>query len=323
MNTGVEILDQLSVLADATRVRLLVVLERQELTVSELCEVMQLPQSTVSRHLKTLAQGEWISSRPEGTSRLYAMVRDQLDRAQRRLWLLVREQVAASAASAQDELRLAEVVARRRSRSEEFFSTSAGQWDRMREELFGRSSHLRPLLLWLDPGWTVADLGCGTGQVTAAIAPSVARVVAIDDSVEMLDAARERLGKIDNVELVRSPLEGLPLDDQSFDAACIMLVLHHVPDPLPVLAEAARVMRAGAQLLIVDMLPHDHEEYRHTMGHVWLGFSEHQLARWLADAGFERLRWHVLPPEPASKGPTLFAAAAQRRHTAADESIDE
>jgi ArsR family transcriptional regulator len=313
MNNGIEILDQLSVLADATRVRILVVLERQELTVSELCEVLQLPQSTVSRHLKTLTRGEWISSRPEGTSRFYAMDRDQLDRAQRRLWVLVREQFVASAASAQDELRLTEVVARRRTRSEEFFSSSAGQWDRVREELFGPSSHLRPLLLWLDSGWTVADLGCGTGQVSAAIAPSVTKVVAIDDSVEMLDAARERLGETANVELVRSPLEGLSLEDQTLDAACIMLVLHHVPDPLQVLAEAARVMRTGAQLLLVDMLPHGHEEYRHTMGHVWLGFSEHQVARWLADAGFESLRWHVLPPEPATKGPTLFAAAARRR----------
>jgi ArsR family transcriptional regulator len=314
MDTGIEILDQLSALADATRVRLLVVLERQELTVSELCEVLQLPQSTVSRHLKTLAGGDWISSRREGTSRFYAMVRDQLDRAQRRLWLLVREQFVASAGSAQDELRLDEVVARRRTRSEEFFSSSAGQWDRMREELFGRSSHLRPLLMWLDSSWTVADLGCGTGQVAASIAPSVAKVVAIDDSVEMLDAARQRLGETANVELVRSPLEGLPLEDQTLDAACLMLVLHHLPDPQQVLSEAARVMRAGAQLLLVDMLPHDHEEYRHTMGHVWLGFSAHQIERWLTDAGFDSLRWHVLPPEPATKGPSLFAAAARRRH---------
>jgi ArsR family transcriptional regulator len=98
-----------------------------------------------------------------------------------------------------------------------------------------------------------------------------------------------------------------------------MLVLHHVPDPLRVLAEAARVLRPGAHLLLVDMLPHDHEEYRHTMGHVWLGFNEQQVSRWLVDTGFEKVRWHVLSPDPAAKGPILFAAAARRGRPSPDE----
>src|SRR5260221_6091886 len=97
------ILDHLSALSDATRSRIVLLLDRHELTVSELCSVMQLPQSTVSRHLKALADAGWVGARAEGTSNLYAMTRDDLDAAARRLWLLVREQVGSSAAAAQDQ----------------------------------------------------------------------------------------------------------------------------------------------------------------------------------------------------------------------------
>src|SRR5512142_1744911 len=126
------ILDHLSALADTTRSRLLLLLERHELTVSELCAVVQLPQSTVSRHLKALADSGWIASRAEGTSHLYTLRRDDLDVAARRLWMLVREQVAATPAAAQDQRRLEAALAERRTTSQEFFSTSAGQWDRLR-----------------------------------------------------------------------------------------------------------------------------------------------------------------------------------------------
>src|SRR2546428_8856610 len=107
------ILDHLAVLADITRSRLLLLLERHELTVSELCGITQLPQSTVSRHLKALADGEWIAARAEGTSNLYTMTRDDLDASARRLWLLVREQVGATAVAVQDQRRLQAALAAR------------------------------------------------------------------------------------------------------------------------------------------------------------------------------------------------------------------
>src|SRR5712692_3695465 len=266
--------DHLASLADITRSRLLLLLDRHELTVSELCGIMQLPQSTVSRHLKALADSGWIVARAEGTSHLYTMVRDDLDPAARRLWLLVREQVGATPAAAQDQRRLQAALAYRRTKSQEFFSSSAGQWDRVRDELFGDRFHLAALAAFAGGDWTVGDLGCGTGQVAAALAPFVARVVAVDESAAMLQAAKKRLHEFENVDLRRGELEALPIDDARLDCATLMLVLHHVPEPEKALAEVARVLRPGGRVVLVDMLPHDRESYRQQMGHVWLGFSE-------------------------------------------------
>src|SRR5437870_2832220 len=176
------ILDHLSALADTTRSRILLLVDRHELTVTELCGVMQLPQSTVSRHLKALADSGWIAARAEGTSNLYSMTRDGLDPAARRLWALVREQVGATAAAGQDHRRLQTVLAERRTKSQEFFSSSAGQWDRLRDDLFGDRGHLAALAGLAGSDWVVGDLGCGTGQVTASLAPFVARVIAVDES---------------------------------------------------------------------------------------------------------------------------------------------
>src|SRR5947207_5049110 len=155
------ILDHLTALSDSTRSRLLLLLDRHELTVTELCGIMQLPQSTVSRHLKALADSGWIGARAEGTSNLYSMTRDDLDPAALRLWALVREQVGSTPAAAQDHRRLQAALAERRTKSQEFFSSSAGQWDRLRDELFGERFHLAALGAFADGRWTVGDLGCG------------------------------------------------------------------------------------------------------------------------------------------------------------------
>jgi ubiquinone/menaquinone biosynthesis C-methylase UbiE len=311
MNAAV--LDQLSIVADALRARTLAVLARQELTVSELCGVLQLPQSTVSRHLKTLSDGGWVVSRREGTSRYYTLSLDDLDPAHRRLWQLIADQVGETAEAVQDEARLKSVLAERRSKSEEFFSSAAGQWDRVRDDLFGRDSHLRPLLGLLDADAVVGDLGCGTGQASEALAPFVGQVIAVDSSSEMLAAARGRLRGATNVTVRRGTLERLPIDDGALDAAVMILVLHHTSDPGRVLAEAARALRPGGRVLVADMLPHDHDEYRQTMGHVWLGFSERQIERWCSGAGLGRFRWHALPAEAGVKGPALFVATGKKK----------
>jgi len=304
--------DHLASLADTTRSRILQLLDRHELTVSELCGIMQLPQSTVSRHLKALADSGWIGARTEGTSHLYTMTRDELHPAARRLWLLVREQVGPSAAAAQDQRRLHAALAERRTKSQEFFSSSAGQWDRLRDELFGARFHLAALAALAEPDWVVGDLGCGTGQVSASIAPFVARVIAVDGSAAMLQAAKKRLHAFDNIDLRRGELEALPIDDARVDAATMMLVLHHVPEPARALAEVARVLKPGGRAVIVDMLPHDRESYRQQMGHVWLGFSDDHLRRISSEAGFEDVRIVVLPPDARSKGPELFVATARK-----------
>jgi ArsR family transcriptional regulator len=205
------------------------------------------------------------------------------------------------------------VLHERRTTSQAFFSSRAGQWDKVRAELYGARADLASLTALLDPSWTVADLGCGTGQTAGALAPFVERVIAVDESSAMLAAARKRLGSHDNVELRSGRLEDLPIDDASADVAILSLVLHFVVDPAAVVAEAARVLRPGGRLLVVDMLPHERDDYRTTMGHLWLGFDEPQLDGWFQDVGLTRPRIVPLPPDPQAKGPGLFAARALRR----------
>ncbi len=304
------IFDDLTALSDATRSRMLLLLERHELTVGEICAVMQLPQSTVSRHLKTLSDAGWVMSRREGTSRFYTLALDDRGQATRRLWMLLRDQVSATSGADQDARRLRGVLARRQTTSQEFFSSAAGRWDKLRAELFGPASYLQALAGFLDASWTVGDLGCGTGQATAALAPFVSRVIAVDRSGDMLQAARRRVRDFDNVDVRRGELESLPIDAGELQAATLLLVLHHVPDPAAVIREAARVLAPGGRLLICDMLPHDREEYKQQMGHVWLGFGEDQIRKLLTAAGFENVRFAALAPDPSAKGPALFVASA-------------
>jgi len=304
------ILDHMTALSDPTRCRMLMLLEKHELTVSELCAVLQMPQSTVSRHLKTLSDDDWVASRRDGTSRFYSMPVDDLDSGARRLWPLIREQVAATTGAGQDDRRLRGVLTRRRAKSQEFFATAAGGWDHLRGELFGDEFFLWAVLGLIDPTLVVGDLGCGTGQLTETVAPYVRRVISVDGSTDMLDAARHRLGGAKNVELRQGELESLPIDSGDLDVAMLSLVLHYSPAPPRALAEVGRVVRTGGRVLVVDMLPHDRQEYQQQMGHVWLGFSEKQITRFLTGSGFGEVRVRVLPADPDAKGPALFAAMA-------------
>jgi ArsR family transcriptional regulator len=328
MESRPDVLHHLSALADGTRARILFVLGDHELTVTELCAALRLPQSTVSRHLKVLADGGWIHSRPEGTRRLYSLVADDLGSTARGLWSLTRDQLGATLPVRDDLQRVRAVVARRRERSQEFFASSAARWDRLRDELFGSQVHLHGLAALLPAHWTVADLGCGTGPVAAALAPWVRRVIGVDGSTAMLDAARARLVDLPNVELRAGELEALPLEDGEVDAATLILVLHHVPEPQRVLAEAARIVRPGGQLLVIDMLPHEQHDYALASGHVWLGFSPAQLERLLAAAGLAARTVRRLPVDPQARGPALFAArigtaSAQYPNTSSEERSPE
>jgi len=307
------ILDSLSALADATRCRVLRLLEAHELTVGELCGVLQLPQSTVSRHLKTLGDAGWVTSRRDGTSRFYSLAPETEDGARSQLWQLTRRQLDGRPFIDQDTRRLARVLARRSATSQQFFASAAGRWDRLREEMFGRDFSWQALAGLLPSNWIVGDLGCGTGALLTVLAQSVGRVIGVDASDEMLAAARERTADLDNVELRRGSLEALPIDAATLDAATMMLVLHHVASPGAAIAEAARVLKPGGRLLIVDMAPHEREEYRRQMGHVWLGFAPDQVQRWLHQAGFSGVRISALPPQTEARGPALFAATAFRQ----------
>jgi len=309
--TETPIFGRLATLAEVSRARILLVLERHPLTVGELCTVLQLPQSTVSRHLRVLVEEGWLKARSEGASREYRV--SELDEESARLWQVVRDSVAAAARQQEDGRRLQGVLSERRTRSQEFFRSAAGQWDAVRRDLYGRDAELLPLLALLDPEWVVGDLGCGTGRTTAAVAPFVRKVIAVDSSAEMLAAAAGRLEGYPNVDVRGGELEALPVADGEVHAAVVALALQHVVDPAVVLTEVARVVKPGGRVLVVDMVPHDRSDLRERLEHVWQGFSGPQMESWLTEAGFGAVRRVELPADPEAKGPSLFAATAVRQ----------
>jgi len=309
---------RLAVLADKTRLRLLRVLEGAELSVGELGQVFQSPQSTISRHLKVLADAGWIVRRSEGTATFYRMVLDDLTTSARALWLTIRDQAAEGdrAEHVEDVRRVAAVLDERRTDSQAYFGRVAGEWDEVRQELFGTRFTLNALLELLTSAWVVADLGCGTGNIAELLAPVVKRVIAVDQSGPMIDAAKRRLKGVKNVEFIESELSTLPLPPGSVDVAAFGLVLHHVAKPELPLREAARILRSGAnevpgRVLVVDMVRHDRSEYRHLMGHQHLGFSRDDIESRFAIAGLEPMSFRQLPVDPDARGPGLFVATAK------------
>lgn len=312
MTANAPVHDRLATLADPTRGRILFALEQHELTVGELCTALGLPQSTASRHLRVLADDGWVKTRQEGTSRYYSR-NAALDAAADRLWSVVADDLRSDSAHVRDLVRLKEVIAQRRSRSQEFFATAGDSWDVVRQELFGSAVGAGALLGLLDSGWVVGDLGCGSGHLTALLAPFVRRVIGVDASTTMLERARTRLDGVAGIELRTGDLESLPIAPGELDAAIISLVLHHSPDPRLALTEAYRVLAGGGRLLVIDLAPHNETAYRERMGHVWLGFSRAQMTEWLESAGFADVRVIALPRDPGAKGPELFVATGMKR----------
>lgn len=309
-------LDWLQTLADGTRVRLLRLLEEHELSVSEMCAVLQLPQSTVSRHLKVLAADQWVSHRRDGTNHLYRVDSADWCEARTGLWSWVRVQ-ADNPTTSQDQQRLRQVLAQR-SRSEQFFSSTAEHWDRLRIELFGKQLDAFVLAATLPRDAVVGELGCGSAPICRLVAPYVAEAIAIDSSEAMLAAARHRLGQMGHVgkrrpvRLVHAELTETGLPDGVLDAAWLVLVLPYIDEPISVLTEAARILKADMPLVIVDLLPHERATYRQEMGHVRLGLQRAELEVWLKAAGLQLDIYQTLPPDPDAKGPALFAAVATK-----------
>jgi len=307
---------RLACLADELHLRMLRVLEREELTVGEVAAVFQLPQSTVSRRLKHLAEAGWLQRRAAGPATLYSLSLDDLAPACRELWLASRAQLGGQdGALVEDDRRLEAVLAQRQEDSLAFFGRVAGEWDKIRAELFGKDFTAPALLALLDPSWTVADVGCGTGNVASLLAPHVARVIAVDSSEVMLSAVRKRLDGVGNIEIRQGSLEALPLEDASVDAVVCALVLHHLEAPERGLRQCARCLKPGGVLLVLDMVEHDHAEYRRTMGHKRLGFSDEETTALLLGAGLAEPRIAHLPSAPGAQGPSLFVATARRPRT--------
>jgi ArsR family transcriptional regulator len=313
-------------LADPTRLRLLKLLEKHELGVAELVEILGLPQSTVSRHLKVLADQGWLTHRSHGTMNLYRMTPGDLDGSAQGLWDLARREIEGWATGRQDELRLERHLKNGGHRAEAFFAGAAADWDRIRSEQYGNRYSLIGLTALLPDNHVVADLGCGTGVVLADLAPHVRRVIGVDSSGEMLEAARRRTHEMDNVELHRAPLEALPIQDGECDAATMFLALSYVAEPRSALAEMARILRPGGRAVVVDLMSHDRDDFRREMGQRHLGFEPSELESLADEAGLEGVSAQPLVPEADAQGPALLMLTGRQPalvRTSQTEAIEE
>ena len=305
------VLDRLQSLADETRTRILLLLEANEFSVGEICQIVQLPQSTVSRHLGILAQEAWLAVRSEGTSRHYRLSPTLASSAEQ-LWAAVRDELSTTGAVHEDRSRARTVLEARAERSQAFFTSEASRWDHLRQELFGDQADLKLLPGLLHGTEVIGDLGCGTAHLTRLLAPFAKEVIAIDRSQAMLEVARRRLSNQGNVEVRSGNMTDLPIESGMLNLAIVSLVLHYVVDLDRALSEVHRALRPGGRILILDMQEHDRASFREEMGHVWLGFDPHALGALVEEVGFSAVRVAALPADPEAAGPRLFVLRAIR-----------
>lgn len=288
-------------LADPARLRILHLLNCEELTVGELVRILELPQSTISRHLRVLREHGLVTDRPVGPAAFYrASLVGEADSPE----FLIRrdlQQILAPAALA-PALReaLERVLALREPDSESFFDRMAAHWDSLREDCFGPTFHLEALLHLLPREWTVADLGAGTGYLLPPLARHFRQVIAVDSSHAMLDLAQRRIrdAGLANVNLREGDLAELPLAAGEVDLALLVLILHHLAEIRPALAELGRVVAEGGHILILEYFPYDNELFRRRMADRRPGLAPDLLRAWLAEAGFSAFElWNV--PTPA------------------------
>ena len=306
---SIEIHERLSALATPAKTRILKLLSQEELSVTEVAQVVQLPQSTVSRHLKGLTESGWAQSRRAGNSVLF-ILSTELKEDDARLWSYISLELQERWAD--DRLRLERILLTRSASSRDFFSRLGHRWRDLRTEMFGEH-YLTHLAFALIPrGQVIADLGCGTGDTLEHLAPRVDRVIGVDREPTMLDVARTRLARFDNVELREGEVESPPLQPKEIDLALMNLVLHLMEAPEEALTATAEALQSGGRVIILDMVRHQRKVYRRTMGHVHLGFDRVDLET-LAQASALTLRsYQTLPPDLNATGPALSAAVLER-----------
>ena len=305
----------LGTFAEPTRVRLGVLLEQAELAVGELRAILRMPQSSVSRHLKSLLEQGWVVARRAGTANRYRLVADELSEAQRALWGWVRSESASWATLEQDDARLRQVLAERTDPDADAFFASmavADRWGQARNEVYGAGIDVSLLAAAVGPADRVVDFGCGTAELARRLTPWAAEVTGLDSSPEMLAAAR-RTPLPPGLTLRETDLADSGLAGASADLAICSLVLTYVRDPAAVIAEAARVLACGGRLVVLDVLAHDRDEFRRAMSHARNGFAADDLRALLDAAGFDVPAPRILPPPAAATGPALLLARGIRR----------
>ena len=306
-------LDSLSALNDCARLRILRILSTQELSVGEVADVVQLPQSTVSRHLKLLLGAGFVARRTVGTTGLYRVASTMTAEATE-LWKIAIANSNHLPGANDDEERLVAVLAQRHSDSRTFFKNVGSDWEAVRRDLFGDRFTSTALLSLLDPSLRVVDIGCGIGNAASLVAPYVHSVVGVDREQSMLTQAKQRPDLASNIEFIEGDANDLPLKSGSLDVALFCLVLHHIEPAQEAIQEACRVVRNCGRILIIDMQRHSHDEYQQTMGHVHKGFSKANIEKLATDSGCKLRRYHRLTPETDARGPSLFAAILGVHH---------
>lgn len=304
------ILKSLRALADPTRLRILAVLSRAELSVHELQEITTLVQSRISTHLAQLQEAGLVQSRRDGKRAFYRLARHEGPplRAQVELALQGAGELPEHEG---DLINLRRVLALRENQARLFFNQVAGRFDRSYGP--GRSwQAFGQMLLRLLPPLTVADLGAGEGLLSELLALRCRRVIAVDNSEKIIafGAAKARQAGIGNLEFRLGDLEDPPIPEAGVDLVVLSQALHHAGDPRRALRSAHRILRPGGRAMILDLRQHGFEQAHELYGDRWLGFAESDLTRWLEEAGFTEVEVSVVAREEAPPHfETLLASA--------------
>jgi ArsR family transcriptional regulator len=272
-------------LSDETRLRLLHLFLHYELNVNEIVTVMGMGQSRISRHLKILVDSHLLTSRRDGLWTFYSAVTEGDGHG---FIEAVKYLFRQDAVFAEDLEEARRVLEERSKETVRFFDSIAEDWEKLKREIIGNVDLNRLILENVPDSDTAVDLGCGTGDLLEALKEKANRVIGVEKSPRMLDAARRRFaGPGNNFDLRMGELEHLPLREGEADLAVISMVLHHLPEPAKALREVHRVLKKGNAFILVDLLSHELEGMRERFGDRWLGFSKEETGKWLKNAGFK------------------------------------
>ena len=301
------ILKTLRVVADPSRLRILLLLSREELSVAELQEILTMGQSTISTHLSQLKQADLVEDRRTGKSSLY-----KLSPAEGIPFEEILTQAKAEIPEAQaDQAAMRRVLRKRQDKMRSFFDSVAGRLGK--DYVPGKSwKSMAEALLRLMPPMVIADLGAGEGAFALLLAQRAQKVIAVDSSAGMIEVGREQALRcgVTNIDYRLGDMEELPIDSSSVDLVFFSQSLHHALHPERAIAEAHRILVPGGRLVILDLLKHRFEEARDLYADEWLGFSETELETWLEKTGFEEIQTSIVHKElETPQFQTLLAVA--------------
>jgi ubiquinone/menaquinone biosynthesis C-methylase UbiE/DNA-binding transcriptional ArsR family regulator len=295
------ILKNLRLLADPSRLRILLLVEREELSVAELQEILGMGQSRISTHLAQLKQAGLVEDRRNGKSILYRLKPGAQSNGFAQMLGVLRQAAAEIPEAEQDSEALRLALRRRQDKMRAYFDELAGKFGR--NYVPGRSwQGLAETLLTLMPPMVIADLGAGEGTFSQLLARRSKKVIAIDNSDKMVEYGRELASKhgVKNLEYRKGDLEAVPIRDATIDLAFFSQALHHAQHPKQAVAEAWRILKPGGRIVVLDLLRHSYEEAREMYADLWLGFTEVELTRFLSQAGFKNVETSVVHSEEAA-----------------------